>query len=78
MEGDIGYFSSICDTDFLSLAIGPSGVCLFVCLFRAKYGNSQARGRIRAIASGLHHSHNNVGSQLRVLPSPQLTAMPDP
>ena len=43
--------------------------CLFVCfwfcslLCRAvptAYGSSQARGRIRAAAAGLHHSHRNV------------------
>ena len=26
------------------------------------YGNSQARGRIRAVAAGLHHNHNNAAS----------------
>jgi len=26
------------------------------------YGSSQARGRIGAVAAGLHHSHNNAGS----------------
>ena len=31
----------------------------------AAYGGSQARGWIRAIAAGLHHSHSNVGSKLR-------------
>ena len=29
------------------------------------YGDFQARGRIRAVAPGLHHSHRNVGSELR-------------
>ena len=35
---------------------------LFFFFFRvipAAYGNSQARGRIRAAAAGLHHSHSN-------------------
>ena len=36
------------------------------------YGGSQARGRIRAVATGLHHSHNNAGSK------PQLRATLDP
>ena len=39
---------------------------LFVCLFRAipaAYGSSQARGRIRAAAASLHHSHSNMGSK---------------
>ena len=36
------------------------------CLFRATpaaYGSSQARGRIRAIAASLHHSHSNSRSK---------------
>ena len=44
----------------------------------ATYGSSQARGPIRAIASSLHHSHSNMRSELRLRPTPQLTAMPDP
>ena len=51
------------------------------CLFRATpatYGGSQARGKIRAIATGLCHSHSNVGSELCLGPTPQLTATPDP
>jgi len=50
-------------------------------LFRAipmAYGGSQARGQIGAVAAGLHHSHSNMGSKLHLLPTPQLTAMPDP
>ena len=27
------------------------------------YGSSQARGQIGATATGLHHSHSNVGSE---------------
>ena len=41
------------------------------------YGGSQTRGLIGAIASGLHHSHSNVGSELCLQPTPQLTATPD-
>ena len=50
-------------------------------LFRAASeacGGSQARGRIRAGAAGLHHSHGNVGSKMHVQTTPQLPAMPDP
>ena len=36
------------------------------------YGGSQARGQIRAIASGLPHSHSNTGSELYLQPKPQL------
>ena len=42
------------------------------------YGGSQARGLIGAVATGLHHSHSNGGSELRLRPTPQVTAMPDP
>ena len=43
-----------------------------VCVFRATtmpYGSSQARGRIRAAAAGLHHSHSNTGSELPLQPT---------
>ena len=46
-------------------AISSLFIYLF-CLFRAEptaYGGSQARGRIRALAAGLHHSHSNAGSE---------------
>ena len=42
------------------------------------YGGSQARGLIRAIATGLYQSHSNAGSEPRLQPTPQLTATPDP
>ena len=51
----------------------------FFCLFRATltaYEGFQARGRIRAVATGLHQSHSNVEPSLR--PTPQLAAIPDP
>ena len=38
----------------------------------------QARGRIRAVASGLHHSHSSTGPELCLQHIAQLTAMPDP
>ena len=59
---------------FLSLS-------LFLIFFRAipaAYRNSQVRGQIRAVGSGLHHSYSNVGLELRLGPTPQLTAMLDP
>jgi len=43
----------------------------------AAYGGSQARGRIRAVATGLRQSHSNAGSEPRLQPTPQLTATPD-
>ena len=53
----------------------------FVCVFRATpsaYGSSQARGWIRAVAAGLHHSHSNARSQQRLRPTLQLTATSNP
>ena len=43
----------------------------------AAYGGSQARGRIGAVATGLHQSHSNAGSESRLQPTPQLMATPD-
>ena len=42
------------------------------------HGGSQARGPIRAVATGLHHNHHNMESEPRLQHTPQLTAMPDP
>ena len=53
----------------------------FILLFRAApaaYGISQARGWIGAAAASLYHSHSNNRSELRLQPTPQLTATPDP
>ena len=58
-------------------------LCVCVCLFAISRAapsacvSSQARGRIGATAAGLHHSHSNAGSEPRLQPTPQLTAMPD-
>ena len=55
--------------------------CLVTLHFRAApatYESSQARGRIGAVATGLRQSHSNAGSKLRLQPTPQFTAMPDP
>ena len=42
------------------------------------YRGSQARGPVRAVAAGLHHSHSNGGSELCLEPAPQFMATPDP
>ena len=42
------------------------------------YGGSQARSPIGAVATGLHHSHSNVGSEPCLQPTLQLTATLDP
>jgi len=41
-------------------------------------GLHQARGLIGAVATGLHHSHGNLGSEPGLPPTPQLMAIPDP
>ena len=60
-------------------------ICIFFFVFLPSvgpipvaYGGSQARGLIRAVAAGLHHSHSNAGSEPRLQTTPQLTAPPDP
>ena len=53
----------------------------FFLLFRVApmaYGGSQSRGPTGASAASLHHSHGNAGSELPLLPIPQLMAMQDP
>ena len=45
----------ICTTFFFLLLLSRATL--------AAYGNSQARGRIRATAASLHHSHNNARSE---------------
>ena len=44
----------------------------------AACGDSQAKGPIGAVATGLRQSHSNAGSQPRLQPTLQLTATPDP
>ena len=53
----------------------------FFGIFRAaprSYASSQARGRIKAIAANLHHSHSHARSEPDLRSTPQLMAMPDP
>ena len=42
------------------------------------YGSFQARGQIRDVAAGLHHSHSNVGYEQSLQPTPQLMARLNP
>ena len=44
----------------------------------AAHGGSQARGLIGAVAASLCQSHSNVGSEMHLRPTPQLTATLDP
>ena len=65
-------------------------ICIFVSFFfflsfvflglhpQHMEGGSQARGLTRAVATSLHNSHSNVGSEPHLLPTPQLKAAPDP
>ena len=78
---------SIQEIEYISLrdTVGPYCLSIlflsFVFFFRAPpstYGGSQGRGLIRAVASGLHHSHSNVGSEPCLRPTPQPMAMPYP
>ena len=56
-----------------SLKCQSQTLFFFFCLF-----SSQARGRSRAAASSLHHSHSNVGSGLCLRLTPQLMVTLDP
>ena len=54
--------------------------CFYFLLFRAipmACGGSQARRLIGVVAPSLHQRHSNVGSELRLLPTPQLKETPD-
>ena len=42
------------------------------------HGDSQARGKIRAVAASLYHSHSDVGSVWHLQPTQQLMATLDP
>ena len=61
----------------------PEDSSFLFCLFAiswaavAAYGDSQASGRIGAVATGLHQSHSNAGSEPRLQPTPQLMATLD-
>ena len=66
---------------------GKESIYLFIfCLFAiswavpAAYGGSQARGQIGAVVASLHHSHSHshAASELRLRPTQQLMATPDP
>ena len=57
------------------------GALFFFAFSRAAseaYGDSQARGLIGAVATGLRQSHSNVGSKPHLQPTPQLTTPDQP
>ena len=79
-------FKFIFGSTFQNFSFSLSMLCkifletFFVCFFRAApaaYGGSQAKGQIRAVAAGLHHSHSNADSKPCLQPTPQLKATPD-
>ena len=58
-----------------------SNLLLFFAFSRAApaaYGGSQARGQVRAVATGLRQSHSSARCEPRLQPTPQLTATTDP
>ena len=59
-------------------SVTPHSFLLFKGPQLEAYGGSQARGRIRAVAVGLHHSHSDTGSEQRLRPASQLRTMLDP
>ena len=64
-----------------ALRVGAGSLYLFICLFRAAlmaYVGSQDRGWIGAVATDLHHSHSNPGSEPHLWPTPQFMATPNP
>ena len=61
----------------LRLVLIEFQILLFLWAASSAYGGSQARGPIGAVATSLRQSHSNVGSEPRLQPTPQLTAMPD-
>ena len=74
MRGAGGLLEQKCPQSTLICTLS---VLFSLSLFLAAYGGSQARGRIGAVAAGLHHSHSNARSSPRLGPTPQLTAMLD-
>ena len=62
----------------LLLSVFITIIIILVFYVLVTYGSSQARGLIRAVAAGLHHSQSDSGSEPPLLSTPQLMAMPDP
>ena len=84
-EGDRAWVEGVARTAFCQVLGGgfrrEMPLLLLVCLFRAAlaaYGASQARGRIRAAAADLHHSHSNARPKPHLQPTPQPPATPNP
>ena len=76
---EVGYISCVVEYDLIAYPF------LFVFCFFAfsraalmAHGNSQARGLIGAVATGLCQSHSNARTKPSLQPIPQLMAMLDP
>ena len=69
--------------NMINLLVAKDRLFFIFCLFAiswatsAAHGDSQARGRIRAIAATLRRSHSNAGSEPSLQPTPQLKARLD-
>ena len=61
-----------------AISLGRNTFPFFFRAIAAAYGGSPANGPMRAVAAGLYHSHSKAGSKLRLQPTPELTANPDP
>ena len=67
-----------------ALEVGGVGILFHLFIFTffrttlTAYGSSQARGRIGAVAAGLHHRHSHEGSEPCLQPIPQLPVTLDP
>ena len=77
----MGQFLSVCPLLFNGLFMFYFKLFLFFFCLSAiswatpsAYGGSQARGCIGAVASGLHQSHSNLGSEPHLQPTPQLVS----
>ena len=81
-QHDLSLHYSIFDPFFNVFSFEDADSKLFFFVFSRvapmAYGGSQARVLIRAVAASLCQSNSNARSELRLQPTPQLTAMPDP
>ena len=63
MAGSLAQHSRLKDLGLLQLQLDFFVVVVFSRGTPKAYGGSQTRGLIGTVATGLHHSHSNAGSQ---------------
>ena len=63
---------------FLKIALSSPPMSFFFFNVPEAHESSQARGQIRAVATGLHYRHSNAGSEPHLYPTRQLMAILDP